>query len=104
MQAKGGPTLEVVHEGYSCDLCGVKPITGHRYRCIQCHNFDLCAACYSDDADHHANGDHVFQDHRRPLPVTRPVFTVYESNMSALESAGCVTKMFSSQNGRNKGL
>ncbi|XP_013201047.2 uncharacterized protein LOC106143482 isoform X4 [Amyelois transitella] len=34
------------HTGFSCDYC-LGDIVGFRYTCIQCENFDLCAACES---------------------------------------------------------
>jgi len=34
-----------VHEGYSCDGCGMDPIRGIRYRCTVRPDFDLCEAC-----------------------------------------------------------
>ena len=37
-----------VHTGVSCDLCGVA-ITGARYKCICCPNFDACSACIAKD-------------------------------------------------------
>jgi len=35
----------VVHEGVTCDDCGVSPIEGVRYRCTVCDNYDLCEKC-----------------------------------------------------------
>lgn len=34
-----------VHEDVTCDGCGLSPITGFRYKCIICHNFDFCEKC-----------------------------------------------------------
>jgi outer membrane biosynthesis protein TonB len=34
-----------VHAGVTCDLCGASPITGVRFKCMICHNFDLCDKC-----------------------------------------------------------
>ncbi|KAK1284043.1 E3 ubiquitin-protein ligase PRT1 [Acorus calamus] len=37
------------HIGVGCDSCGVMPMTGKRYRCIDCVEsigFDLCGDCY----------------------------------------------------------
>ncbi|KAK7286806.1 hypothetical protein RJT34_22065 [Clitoria ternatea] len=42
------PRLEV-HTGVGCDFCGVYPITGDRYNCLDCKEvigFDLCGDCY----------------------------------------------------------
>ncbi|KAK7255944.1 hypothetical protein RIF29_29373 [Crotalaria pallida] len=39
-----------VHVGVGCDFCGMFPILGDRYRCIDCKEkmgFDLCGDCYN---------------------------------------------------------
>ncbi|XP_061367005.1 E3 ubiquitin-protein ligase PRT1 [Gastrolobium bilobum] len=39
-----------VHIGVGCDFCGMFPIIGDRYRCIDCKEkmgFDLCGDCYN---------------------------------------------------------
>jgi len=44
-----------VHHGVSCDNCNKSPITGARFKCKLCPNFDLCEECESKDvhpADH----------------------------------------------------
>lgn len=35
----------VVHMGVKCDGCGEDPISGDRYKCALCSNYDLCSAC-----------------------------------------------------------
>ncbi|GAB4817673.1 hypothetical protein N2152v2_004719 [Parachlorella kessleri] len=38
-----------VHHGVGCDVCGVYPIQGRRYRCRDCPEsvgFDLCGSCW----------------------------------------------------------
>ncbi|KAE9603360.1 hypothetical protein Lal_00008217 [Lupinus albus] len=39
-----------VHTGVGCDFCGMYPIIGDRYRCMDCKEligFDLCGDCYN---------------------------------------------------------
>lgn len=36
---------QVVHNGIGCDGCGMKPITGVRYKCSVRKNYDLCSMC-----------------------------------------------------------
>lgn len=38
-----------IHRHVGCDYCGVIPIVGTRYKCLDCHEsigFDLCEICY----------------------------------------------------------
>ena len=39
-QTEGQP--QAVHTGYVCDICGMNPIVGVRYKCANCVDFDLC--------------------------------------------------------------
>jgi mRNA (2'-O-methyladenosine-N6-)-methyltransferase len=36
----------LAHAQVKCDICGVKPIIGPRFKCEQCFNFDICQACH----------------------------------------------------------
>jgi hypothetical protein len=36
---------DAVHSSVTCDGCQVSPITGVRFKCIVCNDYDLCAAC-----------------------------------------------------------
>ena len=40
------------HPGVTCDGCGVGPITGSRFKCKQCNNFDFCERCFSTKRTH----------------------------------------------------
>lgn len=35
----------VVHEKIKCSACRKEPIVGLRYQCVNCREFNLCAAC-----------------------------------------------------------
>ncbi|CAN6273516.1 unnamed protein product [Urochloa humidicola] len=42
-----------IHVSVGCDSCGVYPIRGERYKCLDCTEligFDLCGACYKSDS------------------------------------------------------
>ncbi|KAJ3682372.1 hypothetical protein LUZ60_014945 [Juncus effusus] len=42
-----------VHIGVGCDFCGLYPIKGKRYKCVDCTEavgFDLCEPCYKTDS------------------------------------------------------
>lgn len=49
------PTPSNVHEGITCDGCQQSPITGTRFKCRVCPDYDLCASCEAKNehpADH----------------------------------------------------
>ena len=33
------------HDGFYCDGCDMSPIRGMRFRCLSCHDYDLCEDC-----------------------------------------------------------
>lgn len=41
-----------VHRGVRCDGCNAAPIHGTRFKCLVCHDFDLCEACERRGHDH----------------------------------------------------
>ena len=43
----------ITHQGYTCDGCNASPITGIRYRCSVCHNFDFCEKCEAEKPHSH---------------------------------------------------
>eukprot|EP00731_Ephydatia_muelleri_P014626 Em0008g346a len=36
----------VKHPGVQCDSCGQKEVTGVRWKCVSCPDYDLCTPCY----------------------------------------------------------
>ena len=48
------------HHGVGCDVCGVFPIQGRRYKCLDCPDavgFDLCHACHASNLDAQSRDD-----------------------------------------------
>jgi len=54
----------VVHEGVTCDDCGVSPIEGVRYKCTVCDNYDICDKCETKN-EHPST--HVLIKAKQPL-------------------------------------
>ena len=44
-----------LHDGFYCDGCDASPIRGVRFRCLECHDYDLCEACNNKGAAIHNN-------------------------------------------------
>jgi hypothetical protein len=60
--------------GALCDRCDVS-ITGTRFSCTACDDFDLCAGCYCEDA--HVRGCHEVRVNE-PHPCDRPRCRVWQ--------------------------
>ncbi|EDV54634.1 protein ref(2)P [Drosophila erecta] len=41
------PSNFTIHDSVECDGCGLTPLIGFRYKCVQCSNYDLCQKCES---------------------------------------------------------
>ncbi|KAI8324729.1 EF-hand, partial [Martensiomyces pterosporus] len=54
----------VIHRGTSCNSCRETPIRGIRYKCAQCHEYDLCETCEAHEVHKH----HVLLKITVPLP------------------------------------
>lgn len=47
-----------IHNKIICDICSKSPITGIRYKCSVCHDYDLCEYCEANCRNNHPN--HAF--------------------------------------------
>lgn len=36
----------VKHSGVQCNSCGQKEVTGIRWKCVNCPDYELCTPCY----------------------------------------------------------
>ncbi|KAL8807554.1 MAG: hypothetical protein Q9223_004299 [Gallowayella weberi] len=54
-----------VHRGVNCNSCNAMPIRGIRYRCTNCHDYDLCEQCESLQVHEKT---HLFYKIRIPVP------------------------------------
>ncbi|KAL8699043.1 MAG: hypothetical protein Q9201_006231 [Fulgogasparrea decipioides] len=54
-----------VHRGVNCNSCNTIPIRGIRYRCTNCHDYDLCEQC---EAQQVHDKTHLFYKIRIPAP------------------------------------
>ncbi|KAL8948908.1 MAG: hypothetical protein Q9222_004945 [Ikaeria aurantiellina] len=54
-----------VHRGVNCNCCNAMPIRGIRYRCTNCHDYDLCEQC---EALQIHDKTHLFYKIRIPAP------------------------------------
>lgn len=65
-------TGDAVHFGFQCDSCGVEPIVGIRFHCLQCSaeiSVDLCSKCHQEGSfttDTHPR-THRFQRFEEPM-------------------------------------
>ncbi|XP_043217833.1 sequestosome-1-like isoform X1 [Amphibalanus amphitrite] len=67
--APAPPADGPIHSGVSCDGCE-QTIRGHRYKCMTCDDFDLCAACESRCL----HPEHLMLRIPTPDRVWQPVF------------------------------
>lgn len=58
LRAKG------IHRNYICDGCGMNPLVGVRYHCLECDNFDFCSNCMEEKKNEHK---HQFEKVEKPI-------------------------------------
>jgi len=52
-EKKDNTEEKAVHKWVICDVCGMDPIKGIRYKCFQCGDYDLCENCNPHHHQHH---------------------------------------------------
>ncbi|XP_055958579.1 E3 ubiquitin-protein ligase MIB2-like [Patella vulgata] len=60
----------VIQNGVACDSCKKNPIVGIRWKCRQCHDFDLCTPCYMKQRH---SSDHTFLRYMTEVSTVTPV-------------------------------
>jgi len=69
--------LPVTHDRVTCDGCNVGPITGIRYKCAVCHDFDYCEKCEEQNKEAHK---HPFLKIRLPELAPTEIFVTLGEN------------------------
>jgi len=72
-----------VHQGIFCDGCQMHPISGARYKCTQCVDFDLCEKCKESGLAHPAGHAMI----KTPTPEEQKVFDNW--NTDRCHRLGC---------------
>ena len=61
-------STQSIHVGVMCNKCKQNPITGSRYKCQICNNYDLCELCEEKNAETNEH-PHNFIRMRNPKPI-----------------------------------
>lgn len=70
-----------VHPGIICDACEASPVTGIRYKCAQCPDYDLCAKC--EEKGVHA--EHTFLKIRKASQAPATFFCKFNTDGCAMQ-------------------
>ena len=98
----------VIHFGIKCDECQTFPITGIRYKCIQCDSYNLCEKCEEKFGKNHGHvllklrninqidmyqQKHNAQDNKLKAPIVKnlPTFKLNSSlTFRTLNNNNCI--------------
>lgn len=53
LSKKSADQAQEVHQSVCCDGCEANPVTGIRYKCSVCPDFDLCEKCEASNTHGH---------------------------------------------------
>lgn len=87
---------QVVHRGVTCDECGAYPIVGVRYKCVVCHDFDVCEKCEAKSS--HV---HPFLKIKKISQTPIKIFAVIDDQNESLEINGSQVPIPNIQDGIN---
>lgn len=77
-----------IHRGVNCNMCGVGPIKGTRYRCSECVDYDLCQGCAANANESH-NEAHLLMRINCPIPLKRnPIWLIQSWRPEGSEKYG----------------
>jgi hypothetical protein len=65
-------TLKDEHDGFYCDGCDSSPIVGTRFRCLECHDYDLCEKCNAKGPAVHNKAHTMLCIPKRLVALTLP--------------------------------
>jgi hypothetical protein len=76
---------QVIHKNIICDICGMHPIVGDRYKCTVCEDYDLCPDCEKDYGHNHVlikiKYPNQFADRPRPnIKKNKGYYVLGENN------------------------
>ena len=60
------------HPGVTCDGCGLGPITGSRFKCKTCNNFDFCERCFYSRRTHKHSFNRIAEPSSAAVFAGRP--------------------------------
>ncbi|PIK54292.1 putative E3 ubiquitin-protein ligase HERC2 [Apostichopus japonicus] len=60
------------HPGVMCDGCGMDPLTGPRYKCRSCADFNFCEECFRNKRSHRHLFLRIAEPGTNPFSVGRP--------------------------------
>lgn len=77
------------HVGIICDGCNTRDFTGVRYKCLNCPDFDFCAACHSNRSALHPG--HDFETIATPRSVVPPFLADFLARAAARTSIAIIS-------------
>ena len=95
--------MEVVpsfHPNVTCDGCGQSPVSGPRFKCKTCDNFDFCENCFYSKTGHKHSFNRIAEPGSAAVFAGRPgrmrrrdILTVNTSGGLVEDWAGCVKSL-----------